>query len=66
MFWSQRSERNTKHVLRMLRFYIMHGEWGSVWRMFTKVRLHHLRMLAHWALASLRTRGRKDSRAPAG
>ncbi len=64
-FWRQRSERNTKHVLRMLRFYIVHGEWGSVWRMFTKVRRHHLRMLAHWALASLRTRGRKDSHAPA-
>ncbi|PYP03356.1 MAG: hypothetical protein DMD27_12955 [Gemmatimonadetes bacterium] len=64
-FWRQRSERNTKHVLRMLRFYIVHGEWGSVWRMFTKVRRHHLRMLAHWALASLRPRGRKDSHAPA-
>ena len=64
-FWRQRSERNTKHVLRMLRFYVVHGEWGSVWRMFTKVRRHHLRMLAHWALASLRTRGRKDSHAPA-
>lgn len=64
-FWRQRSERNTKHVLRMLRFYIVHGDWGSVWRMFTKVRRHHLRMLAHWALASLRTRGRKDSHAPA-
>ena len=62
-FWRQRSERNTKHVLRMLRFYIVHGEWGSVWRMFTKVRRHHLRMLAHWALASLRTRGRGNSRA---
>jgi poly-gamma-glutamate synthesis protein (capsule biosynthesis protein) len=64
-FWRQRSERNTKHVLRMLRFYIVHGEWGSVWRMFTKVRRHHLRMLAHWALASLRTRRSKDSHAPA-
>ena len=62
-FWRQRSERNTKHVLRMLRFYIVHGEWGSVWRMFTKVRRHHLRMLAHWALASLRPRGSKDSHA---
>ena len=62
-FWRQRSERNTKHVLRMLRFYIVHGEWGSVWRMFTKVRRHHLRMLAHWALASLRTRGRGNSHA---
>ena len=62
-FWRQRSERNTKHVLRMLRFYIVHGEWRSVWRMFTKVRRHHLRMLAHWALASLRTRGRGNSHA---
>ncbi|HVH69052.1 MAG TPA: CapA family protein [Gemmatimonadales bacterium] len=65
-FWRQRAERNTNHVLRMLRFYIVHGQWSSVWRMFTKVRRQHLRMLVLWVLASLRVRGRKDSHVPAG
>ena len=64
-FWRQRSERNTGHVLRMLRFYIMHGHWGSVWRMFTKVRRQHLRMLVQWALTALRALARKDSHARA-
>jgi poly-gamma-glutamate capsule biosynthesis protein CapA/YwtB (metallophosphatase superfamily) len=64
-FWRQRGERNTKHVLRMLRYYLAHGEWRSVRRMFTKVRGQHLRMLVHWVLASVRPGAGKDPRASA-
>ena len=63
-FWRQRAERNTKHVLRMLRFYIAHGDWRSVWRMFSKVRGQHLRMLARWVLGSRWLRPGQDSHAP--
>jgi poly-gamma-glutamate synthesis protein (capsule biosynthesis protein) len=54
LFWRQRSERNTGHILRMLRYYLRNRRWSEVRRMMRKVRGQHLRMLAHWLAHALR------------
>ena len=53
-FRRQRAERNTGHVLRMFRYYLRHGRWSDVRRMFGKVRGEHLAMLGRWVLGRLR------------
>lgn len=60
-FRRQRAERNTGHVLKMLRYYVRHGRWADVRRMFGKVRTEHLAMLARWVIGRLRAPFRRGA-----
>lgn len=54
-FESQRAQRNTGPILKVLAFHIKHGNWRNIIDSLRRARLEHLKMLMRWLAGICRT-----------
>lgn len=47
-FKRQRAERNTKGIIKVIWFHVLHGNWSFVLESLRKVRIEHVGMIIRW------------------
>jgi poly-gamma-glutamate synthesis protein (capsule biosynthesis protein) len=46
-YWRQRAERNSRHVLNMLRYYVQHRQWRDIFTMLFRIRPRHFNAIVY-------------------